>query len=245
MALDPGQYYPRIARPHDQHPNDMPMPQSGAWPEADETFDAARHVSTLVDELDGILNTVEPAVDNFAAFGNRIRNLLILTCTECENQMRAVLRENGLAGGGPTKDRYTTNHFVKLQKPMRLAEYGISFAEVPWLGVMRPIHLWKEAEPTKTIDRYERYNASKHDRSASISKANLLSVFQALSALWILLTAQYGPSGWRIRSGSERVFECVEAPRWRYSDVYTFPYKGTDKRGEAMKLFASTQLRSM
>ena len=245
MALDPGQYYPRIARPHDQHPTDMPTPQNGAWPEDDETFDAARHFSTLVDELDDILKTVEPVAENFGAYGNRIRNLLILACTECENQMRAVLRENGLAGGGPTKDRYTTKHFVKLQNPMRLGEYGVSFAEMPWLGIMRPFQLWVELATTKTIDWYDRYNASKHNRSANISKANLISVFQALSALWILLTAQYGPNGWRIRAGSERVFECVEAPRWRYSDVYTFPYKGTDERVEAVKLFSSTQERSL
>ncbi|MEB8389152.1 hypothetical protein OO012_18135 [Rhodobacteraceae bacterium KMM 6894] len=132
MALKPGQYYPRIARPNDQHPNDMPTSQNGAWPEASETFDAARHFSTLVDELDGILNTVEPAAENFEAYGNRIRNLLILACTECENQMRAVLRENGLAGSGSTKDRYTTKHFVELKNPMRLGEYGISFAEMPF-----------------------------------------------------------------------------------------------------------------
>lgn len=114
MALDPGRYYPRIARPHDQHPTDMPTPQIGARPEGDETFGAAQHFSTLVDELDDIPKTIEPAVVNFGAYENRIRNLLILACSECENQMRAVLRENGLAGGGPTKDRYTTNHFVQL-----------------------------------------------------------------------------------------------------------------------------------
>lgn len=239
MTLEPGQYYPRIARPNDQHPTDMPMPQKGARPEDDETFDAARHFSTLVDELDEILKTVEPAAENFKTFGNRIRNLLILACTESENQMRAVLRENGLAGGGPTKDRYTTNHFVKLQNPMRLGEYGVRFSEMPWLGVFRPFQLWNEVDPTKTIDWYERYNASKHDRSANMSRANLMSVFQALSALWILITAQYGPHGWRIRSGSERVFECVEAPRWRYSDVYTFPYEDKDGREAAVKLFGT------
>ncbi len=239
MTLHPGQYYPRIARPHDQHPTDMPTPQNGAEPLVDVTFDAARHFSTLVDELDDILKVVAPAAENFEAHGNRIRNLLILTCTECENQMRAVLRENGLAGTGPTKDRYNTNQFVKLLNPMRLDEYGVSFAEMPWLGVMRPFHLWSETDPTKSIDWYERYNASKHDRSANMNKANLISVFQALSALWILLTAQYGPNGWRIRSGSERVFKCVEAPRWRYSDVYTFPYDKVSV--EAVKLFSPTQ----
>lgn len=240
MTLEPGRYYPRIARPHDQHPIDMPTPQHGAWPADDETFDAARHFATLVDELDEILKTVEPSMENFIVYGNRIRNLLILACTECEAQMRAVLRENGLVGGGPTKDRYTTNHFVRLQEPMRLGEYGVRFAEMPWLGIMRPFQLWNKADPTKSIGWYERYNASKHDRSANMRQANLISVFEALAALWILLTAQYGPNGWRIRSGSERVFECVEAPRWRYSDVYTFPYKGTDQRTVAVELFAPT-----
>lgn len=117
---------------------------------------------------------------------------------------------------------------------MRLGEYGVSFAEMPWLGIMRPFQLWNQADPTKTIDWYERYNASKHDRGANMSQANLISVFQALSGLWILLTAQYGPDGWRNRSRSDKVFKCVEGPRWRYSDVYTSPYKGTDERVEAV-----------
>lgn len=233
MALQPGRYYPRIVRPGDQNPCAKPnIPNLGSQ-NKQEIYGSARHFSSLIRELDDILDSVEPTENNFSCFGNRIRNLLLLACTESENQMRGILRENGVA-----KPKYDTNDFVRLLEPMRLQEYSVKFSEMPWLGEFAPFSTWNEGDPTQSLSWYKAYNAAKHDRTVNLHQASLKRVFQALAALWVLLSAQYGAYAWRNRSGSDRVFTLVECPRWRYSEVYIYPY-GEGQELEPVEYFSS------
>lgn len=148
--------------------------------------------------------------------------------------MRGILRDNGFE-----KDRYQTSDFFKLFEPMRLGEYTVEFSEIPWLGTFSPFSDWKNTAPTQSLPWYDAYNASKHDRTTNLHRASLRSVFDALAAIWVLLSAQYGPSSWRTHSGSDRTFKCVACPRWRYSDLYTYPYEGAGPGGEKILLFPS------
>ncbi|MCR9273272.1 MULTISPECIES: hypothetical protein [Mameliella] len=232
MELCPGQYYPRIGRPNDQHPDSGPARPNFANADMGELFNSARYYSALVGQLWEVLEVIEPVIENKDCFGNKIRSLLILACTECENQMRLILRCNGLE-----KDRYNTSDFVRLLKPMRLNEYALEFSEMPWLGEIHPFRDWSSAKPTVSLSWYDAYNATKHDRSACLFRANLSSLFKSLAALWILLTAQYGSHSWRTVSESDRVFTAKSVPRWRYSECYTYPYSGTGMSAQEVKLF--------
>ncbi|MGR3562957.1 MAG: hypothetical protein ACU0FH_16800 [Heliomarina sp.] len=232
MTFLPGQYFPRIARPNDQHPLGLPSEPNFAPRNARDVFTSARHFSSLMRTLEEILETVEPTVQNFDTHGNRIRNLLILTCTECENQMRGILRANGI-----DKPRYKTSDFARLLEVMRLAEYSVIFTEMPWLGEFSPFADWSADAPTQSLTWYDDYNAAKHDRTNNIHRARLEAVFNALAGLWVLMTAQHGANAWRTNSGSERTFTCTFCPRWRYSDVYVMLYAGTAQEAEAINAF--------
>jgi hypothetical protein len=94
-TLSPGQYYPRIARPIDQHAHESP-----AWSPSrnvDKNFiaEARSQLIVLGRQLDRICRTVHPEPVTMAAYGQDIRNLLILACTEAENHWRGVLEANG------------------------------------------------------------------------------------------------------------------------------------------------------
>lgn len=234
MTLAPGQYHPRIARPMDQHPHSMPMAPNFSSVDRHEIYGTARHFASLVEALDTVLETVEPSEENFSCHGNRIRNLIMLTCTECENQFRGVLRENGLV---KHNDRFDTRSFALLKRPMRLDEYSVKFEEMPWLGTFAPFKRWDLEAATTSLEWYDAYNAAKHDRTKHLQRANLRTAFEALAALWILISAQYGTYTWRTQSGRERTFTCVEGPRWKMSDAYVYPYEGTGCEPQPVRLF--------
>lgn len=61
-----------------------------------------------------------------------------------------------------------------------------------WLNNICPFKNWKSDNPTKSLDWYNRYNAVKHDRETEFPKATIQSLLEAISALFLLIYAQYG-----------------------------------------------------
>lgn len=221
MELPPGAYYPRISRPHDQHP----LESLGIQPECKDSSDllasTLSQVRYLVGILDTIFQSIHPAPENMACYGNSIRNLLILACTECEAQWRGVLVANGVTIKNPT-----TNQYVKLASAMRLSEYAIKLRHCPWLDPVRPFSDWSATDPTKTIPWYNSYHSTKHDREGEFTKATLGVAIEAVSALWIMVAAQFGINGVLEFDDLSRYFQIAQAPRWRHSEVYINIYIG-------------------
>lgn len=227
MRLRPGEFFHRMARPSDQHPNWSP----GALPNFKDfeipLIGTLNQLRSLVGMLDQIFQSVHPAPENLEVFGGTIRNLIILACTECEAQWRGVLHENGLV-----PERPSTNHYVKLCAAMRLDEYSVEFSHFPWIGAVKPFEGWQPANPTTSISWYDSYNATKHDREGSFSRATVKAAVNALAAVWIMVAAQFGDQGLRKFDDLRRYFRLATGPRWRYSDVYTFPYPEGENRPE-------------
>src|SRR6202000_970508 len=96
MALDPGQYYPRIARPLAPFLNDSQGWTPTVRDERDTIAMTRGQLTVLVRRLDEVCQTVHPEEPNLRAYGHEIRNLLMLACTEVESQWRGVLLANGL-----------------------------------------------------------------------------------------------------------------------------------------------------
>jgi hypothetical protein len=159
-ALQPGEFYPRMSRPIDQHPNEAPGWSPGAQGEATVIAIARSQLTVLTRQLDRICQTVQPTVGTFRTFGHDIRNLLILACTEVESHWRGVLIANGVKG-----DRFTTRSYVALKEAMRLDEYAVAFPNYPWLAPVKPFAGWgSTSSPTRELKWYdattERVNSS-------------------------------------------------------------------------------------
>jgi hypothetical protein len=215
----PGQFYPRMARPIDQHPNEAPGWSPGAHIEANVVAVARGQLTTLTRQLDRICQTVHPSKENFNAFGHDIRNLLILACTEVENHWRGVLIANGA-----TKERYDTRDYVALQEAMRLGEYAVAFPNYPWLEPHRPYNGWgSTGRPTQELVWYDAYNAVKHNREAEFARATLRYAFEAISACVVMMAAQFGlPAGLGHRSELQSFFQLSAVPVWQLYGVFMY-----------------------
>jgi len=114
-----GTYHPRIWRgtfdPRRMHCYNAVDARSVYGSEYIRTNIAA---SSLFDQMQYLSRYIEPSAANMQAFGNRIRELLILTCTEVEAGWRAVLDQNSVT----PKDRYTTGDYFRVAEPLRLLD---------------------------------------------------------------------------------------------------------------------------
>jgi hypothetical protein len=221
MELPPGAYYPRMARPNDQHPAESPGMLPEFWKLPDLMAVTLNQMRSLVGMLDAIFQAVHPVQANMLCFGSSIRNLLILACTECEAQWRGVLAANGIGRARPS-----TADYVKLTPALRLSEYAVKLQHYPWLDPVAPFATWEAAAPTRSIGWYDDYNAAKHDREAAFARATVGSAIQAVAAVWIMVAAQFGIHGVREFDDLRRYFHLERVPHWRYSEVYTHGYDG-------------------
>lgn len=231
LSLKPGNFYPRMARPTGHNLGETPGLNPSTGSEKDTIAVAQSQLVALTRQLYRICQTVHPSSKTFNAFGHDIRNLLILACTEVEAHWIGILKANGVL-----KKRYKTSDYVKLCPAMKLGEYGVQFPAFPWLDPIHPFRLWSpNGNPTQDIPWYDAYNAVKHDRESEFEKATLQHLFEALSACYIMVVAQYGTYS-RIHQHSElsAFFELHTVPEWQYSDTYNYPYEENEGKWTAV-----------
>lgn len=221
MVRKPGEFYPRIARPIDQHPGEAPGLNPGARHEAAVIAIARGQLTALTRQLDRICQTVQPTPGTFTTFGHDIRNLLILACTEVESHWRGVMLANGVK-----KDRLNTMDYVALKDAMRLDEYAVDFPNYPWLAPISPFAGWgSTGRPTRELGWYYAYNAVKHNREAEFERATLGHAFDAVTACAIMMASQFGiPCGLGQRSETQAFFRFSGVPTWPLSEIYIYPY---------------------
>ncbi|MDE1985770.1 MAG: hypothetical protein KGJ28_04460 [Alphaproteobacteria bacterium] len=221
-VLEPGEYFPRMARPTEQT---IYRSGFGWYPNAKDHADsialARVQLTALARQLDRICQTVHPSIKTFDVFGHDIRNLLILACTEVENHWREVLVANGVI-----EDRYNTGHYVKLRKPMKLDEYAVAFPNYPWIEPLKPFDGWGDTgRPTQDLGWYDAYNAVKHARETEFERGTLRHLFSAISACAVMIVAQFGLHAELEKSAELRSFFHFSAtPAWGFSEIYVSPY---------------------
>lgn len=173
--------------------------------------------SSLYEHLQDIFKYVEPATVNLDVFGNKIRELLILTCTEVEASWRAILEKNSRR----KKDRYTTKDYIKVREPLRLDEWSVELLDYPDLGTFSPFITWQATDPTKSLAWYEGYNAVKHHRETEFAQASLKNLIDAVAAVHVLQAAQWGPEMYDRMFGNLRSpFMTTQFPTFALSDLY-------------------------
>jgi hypothetical protein len=190
-AIEPGNYFPRIWRgfgseaQYDSYSAVDPRDEYGP-----KHLQSATAASSLFDYLVEIFRHVEPAVGNFPTFSHKIRELLILVCTEVETGWRGVLLENGYV----TKSgQLNTTDYVKLLPVLRLQDWKVVLKDRPDIGPLSPFDGWSSTAPTQSLPWYDAYNAVKHDREASFHRATFKNLLDAAAALHIMQAAQWGP----------------------------------------------------
>jgi hypothetical protein len=217
LELEPGEYYAGMARPILGESQGRNRDQSVEA--LSRRASASGQLHALIQQLEQICRVVHPRETNFKAYGHEIRNVLILACTELESQWKAIL-------GAHKAPAENTMHYVKLCSAMKLAEYAVEFPYYPWMTERGPFVGWQHG--TKDLPWYGAYNGVKHNRDSNFHQASLDNAFDALTAFFIMLCAQYGWDFALTGDAAARAFFRLKAsPRWSPSEFYIPEYGST------------------
>lgn len=171
----------------------------------------------LLDDLYDVLKVIAPCKENMVCFGHKIRNILILACTEIDSIMKGILVKNDIKYH---RNFYTTNDYIKLNKPLRLNEYSLSLTRFEDLGDFKPFYGWNAQNPTSSLSWYNDYNKVKHDRTNTFHLANLKNAIDSIMGLSIMLISQYGYRNdlWQEKVG--KFIKVKAEPRWCIQELY-------------------------
>jgi hypothetical protein len=218
-TLEPGEYYPRIARP-----NALAVTPTLWCPsvvmERAYVASARSQLTSLTRKLGTICQTVEPSEKTLNVYGHDIRNLLLLAATEAEMHWRGILTANGSSTVKPNTDNY-----FRLVEPLRLLDYVVTFHDFPDLQPFHPFAGWSKVEPTKSLGWYDAYNNVKHNRESEFERGTLGHAFLAVSACIVLLVAQFGPTALSAELSS---LVRLTVPNWSIGEMYVSPLTSAD-----------------
>lgn len=183
-----------------------------------EYLDEGRYFENLCRSIvSDIFYYIEPVCANLDVYGHKIREVLILACTEVEYLFRQFMDENKYSD----KSRnYTTNDYVKCKDIFRLHEYVVELEFYPDLGYFKPFYGWKDSEPTQptqSLTWYDAYNGVKHNRGRNFKQASLRQLIESTAAIHILLECQYGSD---ITTDFKSMFKTTASPEWGLKDLF-------------------------
>lgn len=148
-------------------------------------------IRLLVQKMEDILMYIEPNIDSLNTYGHKIRELLILACTEVENFWQYYINQAALTP--QTRRSFTTKDYVKLVDKLHLKEFQFSLKAYSSFPVLRPFEKWNSATPTISLDWYDAYNKTKHDRERHFNKAHILNCINAVAANLVLHCVKFSP----------------------------------------------------
>ncbi len=145
----------------------------------------------LIEKLDEILLFIEPSQDGLKSYSHKVRELLILACTEVENQWRSLLQK---ANYSPQNGRdFTTIDYVKLLSKTHIAEYEIGLKNFDSFVPSKPFANWTNTSPTQSLVWYDAYNKTKHDRAQNFPLSQFQFAIDAVAANIILYCTRFSP----------------------------------------------------
>lgn len=147
-----------------------------------------RPFMVLQKDIINLFEYIEPAEQNLDTYSLRTFELLLRTCTELEANFKSIFKANTFTS--KLERNWNIQDYYKVQKTHFLSDYQIRLPY--WRGngrIVEPFKVWSSAYTT--LDWYDAYNKSKHDRGANLSKASLRNLINAFSGLAVLLAAQY------------------------------------------------------
>lgn len=224
-----GEYYNHIYRPvfsyklQDKHIafKDQPYRQEyddlAIIAERDEYIRYIRQLEIIFEELTNIFKVIEPSSDNMNVYGNALRNIIILSCTEIDAMLRNIMKSNGYE---KKNDNYSTNDYIKLKEILKIDDYVLSLNFFDSLGSFSPFKEWNKQSPTTSIQWYDAYNKIKHNRDHNFAHANLRNAINSVIAFAIILMAQYGWDNAFWKRKFDDIFKIKNVPRWNIEEFY-------------------------
>lgn len=154
---------------------------------ADNPLSDIRSYLLVQNSLLELFEFIEPAENNRKVFSLKLRELLLRSCTEFESNCKSILRANKYTSK-KEKD-WNIKDYKKINTSHFLSDYEI---ELPlWVGngkVRKPFYKWGEG---KSLEWYDAYNSSKHDRANQLDQASLENAIDSVCGLLVILSAQY------------------------------------------------------
>lgn len=209
---DAGSYFPRINR------NEPGLTEHQI--NSKERADEIRSFDNILSSLIETFRTIEPEPANLNTYGNRIREQLIVACTEVEYLLKRTVVENGRE---PKRKNYTTADYFWCFSVQKLNDYEVRLPSYPSLGSFNPFKNWSSPEYTKSLDWYDAYNKVKHDRGNTKHLATLGALINSIAAIHILLEAQYGAElfDYRFQHTFRTIFLSSSRPTWKAEEICT------------------------
>lgn len=234
LIQQPGDFHPRIFRPFIQEQESIIFGSESKIEKLNEEvfrfpdfiphdftlqIMAVNQLGALKELLLSILDTTYPATDNLKVYGQKTKNLLVLSCIEVETQLKGILKANE----STPKNYYTTKDYVRLKKILQLDKYSVKYPYYPDLKTFKPFNKWVVSKPTNSLKWYDSYNAIKHNGELDFNKATLENAISAFSAVAILLKAQYGNyiPFWEEKMGN--IIEIDNSAIWKMDELILPP----------------------
>lgn len=237
--LDAGEYYSNIYRPflsnkYLSKKNNIRLTNTeaiedvlfteGSFSNETEYLSRFNQLELLLEDLSIIFQTIEPTKHNMNCYGHKIRNLIMLACTEFDSMCKNIL----VANDYQTRKMYKTDDYVKLKVPLKLDQYEVEFMRYPEIEARTPFKTWELDKPTQSLRWYDAYNQIKHDRINNYKQATLENAIESISAIVILLLAQFGENNIFWKDKMSKYFNVTKLPKWDFADLYippVHPYK--------------------
>lgn len=140
-------------------------------------------------DLQKIFEYIEPADINLQTYSHRIHQLLVRTCIEVEANFKAILSENIYSKSGDLN----RNDYKIINVTHHLSGYKIKMPY--WTGsknCFEPFKNWGNNDGSGKLSWYDAYNDTKHDRNKNFKESSFENLLNAVSALLIILTSQFG-----------------------------------------------------
>lgn len=182
-----------------------------------QLLDEFRAFNNICDSLNELFNYIDPDERNLNCFGNKAREILIITCTEVEYLIQNFLVDNKY----PATTRFSTKDYVKALNILKLDSYSTKLVFYPQLQEWTPFKGWDATKPTTSLAWYDAYNAVKHNRGANRQKASIKTVINAVAAIHILLEAQYGRSIFNnsLQSSFSSILRTTQYPKFSVDEL--------------------------
>lgn len=140
---------------------------------------AKRNLSILIQKLQDVLMYVEPSENGLKAYGHKLRELLILACTDLE----CAFKHYKLGRNERLSDYKQILKTVDLSRyKIALASYSVKYESCPFRG-------WE----SNKLDWYDAYNKTKHNRNDAFNLATLENCLNAVCANIIMFCVRYSP----------------------------------------------------
>jgi hypothetical protein len=228
-----------------------PGPNSGysGWAyiiDPDYAKDAAHYVRSFMiiqKDVEKLFEYIEPSEECLQAYLYRSHELLMRTCIEVEANFKAILFENKFSQKGR---QLNIDSYRKIDLTHHLSSYK---ALLPiWNGGIREFSPFAGWNKGNSLPWYQAYNASKHDRHEEFKKANMEQLLNAVTALLIVLTSQFGKeefssgergmtvSGYDYHFGEPAIgslFRIKRPDDWTDDELYDFDWSVL--RGESVR----------